>query len=439
MYKRLLSGAVAATVAGGLLLQGTPSFAAQAVVAAPVVAKAPAKLVAVSVTPQRTTAGTKIRFVAKVQVPAGEDARVYAEIKRPTDVLKVRLKPRADGKYIGSWVARGDFAGKVTFRLVGNFPDSKLSKSIDVKSRPSVYNGKATPPEVNPGVKTTLSAAVVGRGVTSVTAVVGAPGDQTNIALRPTSKHRGWAVWSGRFTAPGTDQQIKLPITYVARNSRGTTRLATAGLTVTPKPKPAPVVQKVSAPATSVVYKGGTKFTVTAQASDASGGVKLAYWGPGTAYKNIDLTQVSPDVYSGTVVVPGSAKSKIDFNVKAYGTAEVKASGTVAVKKATWVTKFNASPEPAKKGKTIKISGVLTGLNGSGTAYSTLKGGTVQILFRATGSKTYTPVKTLTTGTGGKVYTTVKATRSGTWYAEFVGTGYWNPTTSSGDWLRVTS
>ncbi|GAA3212103.1 hypothetical protein [Actinocorallia longicatena] len=439
MHKRLISGAVAATVAGGLLLQGSPSFAAQAVSAVPAVAAAaPAKLVAVSVSPQRTTAGHKIKLAATARVPRGEAAAVFAEIKRPTDVLKIRLKSRGHGRYTGSWTARGDFAGKITFRLVGKFADSTISRKIDVKGRPSVYDGKATPPEVLPNAKTTLSAKVVGRGVTSVTAVVGAPGDQTNIALRPSERHSGYAVWSGQFTAPGTDKQLKLPITYVARNSRGTARLTTDGLTVTPQAPPAPVVEKVSAPATSVVYKGGNKFTVTAQASNASAGVKISYWGAGTPYQNIDMKLVTPDVYTATVVVPGTAKGKIDFNVKAYGTAEVKSGGSVVVKKATWLTKFNASPEPVKKGKSIKISGVLIGLNSAGTAYSGLKGGTIQILFRPTGSKTYTTVKTVTSGSSGKISTTVTAAAGGTWYTKFVGTAYWNPSASGGDWVKVT-
>lgn len=76
---------------------------------------------------------------------------------------------------------------------------------------------------------------------------------------------------------------------------------------------------------------------------------------------------------------------------------------------------FNASPEPARKGKPIKVSATLSTADWNDGTWAHIDA-PVKIEFKAAGQNSYKTVKTVT-ATDGQVDTTVTAKRSGTWRA----------------------
>jgi hypothetical protein len=101
---------------------------------------------------------------------------------------------------------------------------------------------------------------------------------------------------------------------------------------------------------------------------------------------------------------------------------------------------FNASPEPVKKGKDIKIKGTLTRINLTQAASLKYKGfanAPVQVQFKEAGTSEYKTVKTVQTTDGGAVSTTVKASKTGAWRIYFAGYSTTSEATSGGDNVEV--
>ncbi len=110
--------------------------------------------------------------------------------------------------------------------------------------------------------------------------------------------------------------------------------------------------------------------------------------------------------------------------------------GTPKVQRAAKVT-VNATPEPARAGKTLTVKGKLTRANwGSGT-YTGYAGQKVTLQFKAKGTSTYKTLKTVTTGTGGALSTTTKATKSGAYRFVFAGTSTTAAKSAVGDYVEV--
>ncbi len=119
-----------------------------------------------------------------------------------------------------------------------------------------------------------------------------------------------------------------------------------------------------------------------------------------------------------------------------YGFSLWGGLGTAKVQRAAKLT-VNASPEPARAGKTLTVKGKLTRANwGSGT-YTGYRGQKVTLQFKAKGTSTYKAVKTVTTGTGGALSTTTKATKSGAYRFVFAGTSTTAAKSAVGDSVVV--
>ncbi|MFE2290605.1 hypothetical protein [Streptomyces sp. NPDC059452] len=106
------------------------------------------------------------------------------------------------------------------------------------------------------------------------------------------------------------------------------------------------------------------------------------------------------------------------------------------VKRATRVT-VNASPEPARKGKTITVTGRVTRANWDTHKYQGYAGRTVSLQFKAAGSSSYKTVKKAKSSSTGALKTTVKATVPGTWRWTYFGNTTSGAKSSTGDYVAV--
>jgi len=131
-----------------------------------------------------------------------------------------------------------------------------------------------------------------------------------------------------------------------------------------------------------------------------------------------------------------------DVVVDAYNSDYTKRSrvfpdGFSLLRRTTWQDKsFNASPEPAKRGSAIAVTGRLLVVDWTNERYVPYAKRSVAVEFRTpTGS--YTHVKTVTTDTNGWVRTTVPANATGTWRLRYGGNSVAGPAVSAGDTVQV--
>jgi hypothetical protein len=96
---------------------------------------------------------------------------------------------------------------------------------------------------------------------------------------------------------------------------------------------------------------------------------------------------------------------------------------------------FDASPEPVRKGRHIKVSATLSTADWNDGIWAGVDAD-VKIQFRAAGQTSYKTVKTVT-ATAGQVDTTVTAKRSGTWRASYAGSDGTAASSSNSDYVKV--
>lgn len=111
--------------------------------------------------------------------------------------------------------------------------------------------------------------------------------------------------------------------------------------------------------------------------------------------------------------------------------------GSILVQRYSKLT-VNASPEPAKKGSTITVTGKLSRANWETGSYSGLPSGqSVVLQFRKAGTTTYTNVKGIKTAAGGALKTTVTAASDGYFRFTYAGITSTAPVTAAGDFVDV--
>lgn len=128
---------------------------------------------------------------------------------------------------------------------------------------------------------------------------------------------------------------------------------------------------------------------------------------------------------------------------------EVTADNGLPTKEATFIdglhlkapTQFNtrtqASPEPAKKGQKITVTGQLAVVSWKQDSWTGYAGQNLKVQFKAKGGH-YKTVKTVTSGEYGYTQTTVTAKKSGTWRMVYAGTANATSATARGDYVKVT-
>ncbi|MFE7480543.1 HtaA domain-containing protein [Streptomyces sp. NPDC057552] len=133
-----------------------------------------------------------------------------------------------------------------------------------------------------------------------------------------------------------------------------------------------------------------------------------------------------------------TAKKDGTWRARYAGTADRAAATSstdyVDVKLKTSITGFNASPEPVRKGRTITVKGTLNSLDGK---WKKTSGQSVNILFKAKGSKKWTKLATVRTNSKGVFTKGFTAKKDGTWKAQFKATSARLASTSGGDYVDV--
>ncbi|WP_435280000.1 calcium-binding protein [Streptomyces sp. 1222.5] len=114
----------------------------------------------------------------------------------------------------------------------------------------------------------------------------------------------------------------------------------------------------------------------------------------------------------------------------------VSNEGTTRVLRQAMLT-VNASPEPVAKGKTLKVTGLLSRANWEARKYSGYGGKSVQLQFRKAGASTYTTVKTVTSSSNGALETTMTASVDGCWRFSFAGSTTTGTAKAVGDCVDV--
>jgi hypothetical protein len=112
------------------------------------------------------------------------------------------------------------------------------------------------------------------------------------------------------------------------------------------------------------------------------------------------------------------------------------------LRRSTWGTTFNASPEPTVKGARITVTGTLTRVSWNGkkkSTYGAYGSRPVDIQFQAPGTTSWVTIKSVTTGKTGKVNSTVKAITTGTWRLHFKGNSVSGAANSATDKIVVVS
>jgi hypothetical protein len=99
-------------------------------------------------------------------------------------------------------------------------------------------------------------------------------------------------------------------------------------------------------------------------------------------------------------------------------------------------TRTKASPEPAKKGHKITVTGQLAVAVWKQNGYTGYAGQPLKVQFKAKGGK-YKTVKTVTSGEYGYTQPTVTAKKSGTWRMTFAGSSTATSATARGDYVKV--
>lgn len=146
-------------------------------------------------------------------------------------------------------------------------------------------------------------------------------------------------------------------------------------------------------------------------------------------------------IYAWSNADAGTSYVDVEVSDAAYNTTTKRFA--FRLKRATYVSGFNATPEPVKKGKYLTVEGTLKRADWDRGAY--VKYGArsqkVQIQFRPKTSSTYKTIKTVTLNKSSAVSTKIKVSgqvaRDGYYRLHFAGNGTSGATTSKGDFVDV--
>ena len=137
----------------------------------------------------------------------------------------------------------------------------------------------------------------------------------------------------------------------------------------------------------------------------------------------------------------GSTYMDVEVNDPAYNTATKRFTFRL-LRRTEW-SKLNASPEPVKKGGTVRVTGTLKRVDWDKDAYVSYgaKSQRAQVQFKAKGTSTYKTVKTVTLNAKSAVDVKFKASGSlakdGTYRLVYGGNGTSAAASSVGDFVDV--
>lgn len=137
----------------------------------------------------------------------------------------------------------------------------------------------------------------------------------------------------------------------------------------------------------------------------------------------------------------GRGYMDVSVHDSSYNTTTERFAFTL--KRATYVSGFDVTPEPVKKGKYVTVKGTLKRADwdqGKYTAYGA-NSQKVQIQFRAKSSSSYKTIKTVTLGKGSAIKTKLKVSgtlaKDGYYRLSYAGNGSSGPSVAAGDYVDV--
>jgi hypothetical protein len=108
------------------------------------------------------------------------------------------------------------------------------------------------------------------------------------------------------------------------------------------------------------------------------------------------------------------------------------------LRRTTFGTTLNVGPEPATRGDALKLVGTLKRVSwGPEPSYVPYANRTVQVQFKASGTRVFKTVKDATTDADGNVAANVRANKSGTWRLHWAGNAATNAVNSNVDGVTV--
>jgi len=120
------------------------------------------------------------------------------------------------------------------------------------------------------------------------------------------------------------------------------------------------------------------------------------------------------------------------------GKTTKKKSTFALLRKSTFGTTFDAGPEPTAPGAELNLVANLRRVSwGANPVYTGFANRTVVVQFKASGTKTFTKVKTVKTNAEGRVSTTVTANKSGAWRLHFAGSATTSAANSRADAISI--
>jgi hypothetical protein len=224
----------------------------------------------------------------------------------------------------------------------------------------------------------------------------------------------------------GTAVRYGRPVGLVAAAALALSTVSTTGAQAAPA-APSQCTVESYTPTSVVVGSSAVSATFAVHAT----GCTVAVWAIGFEALDAVPTSIKKKVsISPTVLTNADAGAK-GAAVLALGTEDAEDADPAELdttfsllRRSTWGTTFNATPEPVVKGARITVKGTLTRVSWNGkkkSTYGPYGSRLVDIQFQAPGTTTWVTIKSVTTGKTGKLNSTVKAITTGTWRLHFKG------------------
>jgi hypothetical protein len=178
--------------------------------------------------------------------------------------------------------------------------------------------------------------------------------------------------------------------------------------------------------------------TFRVNAHDECGIESWDIYGPHTWAMDNDPTD---RIYAWSNSDAGASYVDVEVNDPNYNTT-TKRFG-FRLKRATYVSGFNVTPEPVKKGKYVTVKATLKRADWDRGAYEKFGAMSqrVQIQFKAKGTSTYKTIKTVTLGKKSEVTSKIKIrgslAKDGTYRLSYAGNGTSGASVSKGDYVDV--
>jgi uncharacterized protein YaiE (UPF0345 family) len=206
---------------------------------------------------------------------------------------------------------------------------------------------------------------------------------------------------------------------------------------------PAKCTIKSLTPAKFVVAATDTTRTFSVKTSGCSQKSWQVELLDGSTSVGVIATKAEPVVTFDPTLMDNTIAGAYKVKVTVTSTTNTKSAKNLAfniARRSTFGTTFNMGPEPTTAGSTLKVVGTLKRVSWSESpSYVAYGKRSVQLQFKASGTKKFVNKKTVTTDASGKIAATVKVAKSGTWRLHYAGNATTGPADSNTDAITARS